>query len=200
MMSHQSLRKNLFKLLLVFFSFIFGFIVTEFLAGWSYFLKVYLHSEICSRQFAWSLLAFLFLIQGWWAVWKSRNFMERSFWHFLCYLLIPINFYIMGTLFFPLEDIKLTITSCAYFDGRQRYIFGSAIMILFLQALREKVFEGKNALSLSNAFRVAGTALLSFLVIIQTTSLYSHIVIDWIVLSFCCVVLILFIALRSSRV
>jgi hypothetical protein len=87
--------------IVLFITFIYGFIVAQFLDGWAYFVinrkSVKIHFEFV----LWSLVLFGLLIDFWYGMW-DRNFqISHDFFNFLISLAPAVGFYLISWLIFP---------------------------------------------------------------------------------------------------
>ena len=109
--------------LITFISIIFAIVAFEFLAGWKKLLKNRHRVRIDAVHLAWTILAFLFLLQNWWGLWRYREAIGEGFLLFLFRVVNPIGFYISTIYLFPEITNELMFNCKEYFLKNAKVIF-----------------------------------------------------------------------------
>src|SRR6187401_2784086 len=90
--------------LVIFNTFVFGYVTTQFFTGWS---SVISHREklvISVEHLIWTIFAFVLLTDIWWGSWsKTSRIVEYNFYFYIS-LMSPIVFYFLTVFLFPDPD------------------------------------------------------------------------------------------------
>ncbi len=107
----------------IFLTFLFGFVVAEFLKGWSDMLYSRSRTKFSLTHFLWTLLSFALLIDIWWGSWNQKALIAESLINFLLLLISPFAIYLLSVLFFPKLENQEIIDYQEVFLKNKRYIF-----------------------------------------------------------------------------
>ncbi len=117
--------------LITFISIIFAIVAFEFLAGWKKLIKNRHRVRIDGVHIAWTIFAFLLLLQNWWGLWRYREAIGEGFLIFLFRVVNPIGFYISTIYLFPEITSELTFNCKEYFLKNAKIIFYLFAALLF---------------------------------------------------------------------
>ena len=87
--------------LIIFSAIVFGAIAGEYFSGWGNLLRYRHKTKFSPIQFAWSIFAFLLLIQNWFGSWPRAKFVNDNALYFYFSLIPLLLFYLMSILMFP---------------------------------------------------------------------------------------------------
>ncbi len=143
--------------LTIFLTFLFGFVVAEFLKGWSDMFYKKDMSNFSLTHFLWTLFSFFLLIDSWWGSWTQKALIAESLINFLFLLLSPFALYLLTVFFFPNTDhIKSdeTIEYQDIFMRNKKYIFLSFAAFFLSNMLVSFIFDDFTEELRENIFRV----------------------------------------------
>src|SRR5690348_1531592 len=87
--------------LVIFNTFVFGYVATQFFTGWSSVISQREKLIISVEHLAWTIFAFVLLTDIWWGSWaKTSRIVEHNYYFFVS-LLSPIVFYFLSVFLFP---------------------------------------------------------------------------------------------------
>lgn len=92
--------------LLIFNAIIFGVIASEYFSGWGDMLRLRDKLKFSKIQFAWSVVAFLLLIQNWFGNWPRAKFVNDNALFFYFSLIPMLLFYLMSVIMFPTINLN----------------------------------------------------------------------------------------------
>ena len=99
------------------------------------------------------------MMDTWWGGWGRERFLERSILNFILALVVPILFYFLSAVAFPIEMMKRGFVRLNFFYIRNNrlicLLFG---LILFFNGLIANLMEESDPISRENIFRVLGIA------------------------------------------
>lgn len=89
--------------LTIFSAFIYGYIATRFFSGWGLMIGHRKELVFSKEHFAWTLFAFVLLVDIWWGSWsKGVNITQTPFLFYLS-ILSPLVFFLISVTLFPLK-------------------------------------------------------------------------------------------------
>ena len=103
----------------------------------------------------WMLLLFVLQIQIWWAAFEGRHEAEWNFFSFLFFLLIPVLAYLLSYLLVPDLEDEADIDLRASYHANRVWFFGIFALAALVSLGRDFVEDGREALDLDAAFRIA---------------------------------------------
>ena len=143
--------------LVIFNTFVFGYVTTQFFTGWS---SVISHREklvISVEHLTWTIFAFILLTDIWWGSWlKTARIVEHNY-YFYVSLLSPIVFYFLTVFLFPDPDHYSQGDLITYLQKEFKRI-AILFVLLFLSFLVGSVVFG-NVMSTDVYFNIAGMSL-----------------------------------------
>ena len=146
--------------LLAFFAVLVALVAAEFLLGW---YDIYRHRrrlEMCWLLIAWSVLAFLLMLQSAWGLWLDREGISRNTGQYFFTLIAnPIYFHVACMLFFPRFRDGVAVDLDAYFARNRDYIFLFAIGLLVVYVAEDWLVRGASLLDRQNVYRALGIGL-----------------------------------------
>src|SRR5688572_29431346 len=142
--------------LVIFNTFVFGYVTTQFFTGWS---SVISHREklvISVEHLIWTILSFILLTDIWWGSWlKTARIVEHNF-YFYVSLLSPSVFYFLTVFLFPDPDHYSEGDLITYLQTAFKRIV-LVFLLLFLSFLAGSLVFG-NVLGADMYFNLAGVA------------------------------------------
>jgi len=158
---------DLSDFLLIFLSFVYGYVVTVYLAGWSSMI----HDKNGHRYYwvhsFWTIIGFLFTVQAWWGLWPDRIGISENFLTFLLSLAVPVQLYFLVTFLLPVSENSKGLNFKFYFMKNRKYVFTLAVMLLATMIMNSLVFKGEEVWSDKNVFRFVGLFLLLSLIFVK---------------------------------
>ena len=173
--------------LVIFFSFIFGYVVFEFLSGWAEIIRNLKLGDIYWIHLAWTVLAFILVVQSWWGMWAQKELIAAGFGSFFFTLIIPILYYFLSIVLFPSINRIRDSGYEMYFFGNKHFIFGVLAIIIAYLVLNDYCYLNKDIRCRENKIRIPAIVFLTVLAV--TGNIYCHILL---MLS-CCFLLLYFI-------
>ena len=146
--------------LTVFVTFIYGFVAWRFLEGWGVIIDRFKILNIGFDYLPWSILGFLLMLETWWSTWVREAYLPRNILYFLLALTVPILFYFLSAIMFPIELLKRGYLKLNYYYFRNiRTICVFFGLIMFSNLVVGNVMEETDFLSNNNLYRYFGIAL-----------------------------------------
>jgi hypothetical protein len=159
---------------ILFITFIYGFIVTKFLSGWTYFVINKKSIRINASFISWTLVIFGLMIDYWWGMWERSGTTGLAYIYFLVSLIPVVGFYLISSLLFP-EDTPAKGSFVDYFTKNARTIY-LLFMMIFISDFFNSWLVGLNILfGVENLFRLIG-ALLCLAGIIRNTTTMNRVI------------------------
>jgi hypothetical protein len=146
--------------LTVFLTFIYGFVTYRFLEGWGIIITNWRKLTLGLDYIPWTIVAFLLMLDMWWGTWAREEFLPQSILYFFVSLMVPVLYYFMSAVMFPLE-----LLAQGYIKLNQYYFRNNRIICLFLglillcNGIVSHVMEENELISSENLFRVVGITL-----------------------------------------
>jgi hypothetical protein len=140
--------------LVIFNTFVFGYVATQFFTGWS---SVISHREklvISIEHLVWTIFAFVLLTDIWWGSWAKTSLIVQGNYYFYISLLSPIVFYFLTVFLFPDTEHYSQgdlVTYLSHAFKRIAFLF----LLLFLSFLAGSLAFG-NVLAADLYFNFAG--------------------------------------------
>jgi hypothetical protein len=162
--------------LTVFLTFIYGFVTWRFLEGWGLVITNYRKLTLGYDFIPWTIMAFLLMLDMWWGTWAREDYLPKNIIYFFVSLIVPILFYFMSAVIFPLELLKRGYVRLHQYYYRNRkaicLFFG---LILLTNAFVSYAIEEKTFFSSENLFRFLGITL-AMAGIISSRIIYHRII------------------------
>ena len=140
--------------LVIFNTFVFGYVTTQFFTGWS---SVISHREkliISTEHLVWTIFSFVLLTDIWWGSWlKTARIVEHNY-YFYVSLLSPIVFYFLTVFLFPDPDHYSQGDLITYLQREFKRI-AFFFVLLFLSFLLGSLVFG-NVMGVDLYFNLAG--------------------------------------------
>jgi hypothetical protein len=141
--------------LTIFLSFVYGFVVTEFLKGWSRIMKTYRSAKISLIHLLWTLFTFLLLLDIWWGNWVLKSFIGASQFYYLLLMSKPFLLYMLTLYMFPRYSDHVA-DYWDYFLVYKRFIFPVFALVLFGNLLISIFFNLLEVELMQNLLRIGG--------------------------------------------
>src|SRR5690349_16300938 len=87
--------------LTTFTTFIYGYVATQFLAGWSSMITHRKSIILSKEHLLWTIFSFILLIDIWWTSWRKTEIIYTDNLIFYSTLITPFIFYFLSHLLFP---------------------------------------------------------------------------------------------------
>jgi hypothetical protein len=146
--------------LTVFLTFIYGFVTYRFLEGWGLLITNFRKLTLGFDYVPWTILAFLLMLDMWWGTWAREEFLPRSILYFFVSLMVPILYYFMSAVMFPLELLnKGYVKLHHYYFQNNRIICLFLGLILLSNGIVSYIMEENELFSIENMFRLLGIGL-----------------------------------------
>jgi hypothetical protein len=152
--------------LTVFIAFIYGFIASRFLSGWAIILMQYNRISFYKEHLAWTFLSFILLVDMWTGSWQRESFLSLGVHYFILSLLVPLAFYILTTIMFPIVKLDEDRNLRVYFLSHKKMIFLFFGIIILVNGITALSME-QELVHMENIFRLL--ALLLALVALLTS-------------------------------
>jgi hypothetical protein len=163
---HQVAGFSFAEYLIVFITFIYGFVASRFLYGWGVILRGFGKISASKEYVAWTILAFGLMMDIWWNSWRRAVFIESNIVNFLLSLSVPLMFYFFSAALFPIELIESGYTNLSKYFDRNRFttvmLFGLILLfnLMIANISDETAFlTGENYVRMT-AIVLAGTAMI----------------------------------------
>lgn len=145
--------------LTVFVAFIYGFIASRFLSGWGVMITRMDRLSISAEHVAWTMLAFMLLLDMWIGSWLRESYLSISILHFMISLGMPLAFYCLSVVIFPQIRTGESADMKQYFQSNRKIIILMFGLVLLSNALISNLMEEERWTSIENGFRVIALVL-----------------------------------------
>ena len=146
--------------LTVFLTFIYGFVTYRFLEGWGIIITNFRKLNLGLDYIPWTIIAFLLMLDMWWGTWAREEFLPRSILYFFISLMVPVLYYFMSAVMFPLELLNQGYVRLnQYYFRNNRIICLLLGLILLSNGIVSLVMEENEFFSSENLFRIIGIGL-----------------------------------------
>lgn len=140
--------------LVIFNTFVFGYVTTQFFTGWSSVISHRNEMVISKEHLGWTIFAFILLTDIWWGSWlKTGRIVEHNY-SFYISLLSPVVFYFLTVFLFPDYHHSSFKDLGVYLSGEFRKI-AFVFFLLFLSFLVGGMVFGY-VMAVDNYFNIAG--------------------------------------------
>jgi hypothetical protein len=157
---HQVAGFSFAEYLIVFITFIYGFVASRFLYGWGVILRGFGKISASKEYVAWTVLAFGLMMDIWWNSWRRAVFIESNIVNFLLSLSVPLMFYFLSAALFPIELVQSGYTNLSKYFYRHRattiMLFGLILLFNFTLA---NIADETNVVSGENLIRIVAIVL-----------------------------------------
>lgn len=154
------LSYSMLEYLTIFITFIYGFVASRYLNGWAMLLNNLNHIRTSKMHLAWTFLAFGLMLDIWWNSYARGTFMERNVLNFILTLSVPLMFYFLSAVLFPLELLKGTHYDFKIFFEEHKRTFSLLMgLILLSNILIANMAEATRLIATENFIRLGGISL-----------------------------------------
>lgn len=154
MQTSNELALSFAEYLVIFNTFVFGYVTTQFFTGWS---SVISHREklvISVEHLTWTIFAFVLLTDIWWGSWsKTARIVEHNYFFYVS-LLSPVVFYFLTVFLFPDPD-HYSQGDLSTYLAREFKRIALLFLLLFVSFLAGSLVFG-NVLETDLYFNIAG--------------------------------------------
>jgi hypothetical protein len=169
---------SMLEYLTVFITFIYGFVASRYLNGWAMLLNNLNHIRISKMHLAWTFLAFGLMMDIWWNSYTRGIFMERNVLNFILTLSVPLMFYFLSAVLFPLELLKGTYYDFKIFFEEHKRSFSLLMgLILLSNIIIANMAESTLLLTIENFIRLGGILLSLGAAIVESKRLHQVVLI-----------------------
>jgi hypothetical protein len=141
--------------LIVFLSFVFGFVVVEFLKGWARLINHYREIRLSLIHILWTVYTFLLMIDIWWSNWILRMELTSTQLYFLIILIKPFIIYVIALFHFPSDQDRIR-NYWDYFISVKTYVFYVYAVLLIFNVALSFYFQINDQEFYQNILRFAG--------------------------------------------
>lgn len=146
----------------IFISLLYGYVITEFFNGWAkLFQKIRLEWDVLF-YWAWTLFAFLLLIEKWWSTWSSPLLSNPSILNYLVILVNSFNLYLISVVLFPRVLMQQNLPVFEYFLSVKKYLYGLFTTYFALNLLVDLTIKEIDYFVTVNYFRIIAIVLSGF--------------------------------------
>ncbi|MBC6410489.1 MAG: hypothetical protein GDA42_08540 [Ekhidna sp.] len=143
----------------VFISFLYGFVVSQYLGGWANFLGVK-NNRQSPMLLLWSIFSFILIIEMWWSTWSERAFASGDILNFNIVLVESFILYLISIFLIPQGEVtRQNFDFKKFFLANKKYIFLSYACFfgyrIFLSFCRDSLLIEKE----ENLVRLIGVML-----------------------------------------
>jgi hypothetical protein len=151
--------------LTIFIAFIYGSIASRFFSGWGVIILKYDRITYSKEHLVWTILMFGLLLDFWVSTWERINYISLDFMFFVFSLSVPIAFYALTAVLFPVIKNNDKIDLVDFYLSHRKIIFILFGVTILTNAITANVIE-HDLMHIRNIFRLI--ALLLTLVIYFT--------------------------------
>jgi hypothetical protein len=149
--------------LTTFTTFIYGYVATQFLSGWSSIITHRKGITVSKEHLLWTILTFFLLIDIWWTSWRKAEDIANDNLLFYSTLITPFIFYFLSHLLFPDLDELLSHNLRTYLTPAFRKIMIAMVFLLISFVLSDQLFDKHPSQNI--AFIAVGIGLTTMLII-----------------------------------
>lgn len=140
---------SLTEYLTSFIAFIYGSVAARFFWGWGLMISKYNRINFSKDHLAWTFLAFFLLLDFWTGSWPREKFISININYFILSLWVPLTFFFLTAVLFPLFKEGHAIDLKAFFLSHKKIIyllFGLSILANAVTAnlMEQKLFDTEN--------------------------------------------------------
>lgn len=154
--------------LLVFISFIVGYVVTEFFAGWGSMIRNREHVRVYWLHLLWTVNFFFQLMENWWWLWGNRMKIADHVYYFFFTLASPLIFYLITVFLFPSFKANETLDFKEHYYKTSRYLFLLFALLMFSYFINNIWIKELPLLANDNIFSLIGLAFSVTLVFVRS--------------------------------
>jgi hypothetical protein len=126
--------------LTTFTTFIYGYVATHFLSGWSSMITHRKSITFSKEHLAWTIFTFILLIDIWWTSWRKAEIIATDNLVFYSTLITPFIFYFISHLLFPDLDQLLGNNLKTYLTPTFKKLMVAMIFLLLSFLLSDRLF------------------------------------------------------------
>jgi hypothetical protein len=127
--------------LTTFTTFIYGYVATQFLSGWSSLITHRKAIVLSKEHLLWTIFTFLLLIDIWWTSWRKAEDIASDNLLFYSTLITPFIFYFLSHLLFPDLDELFGQNLKSYLTPAFRKIMVTMAFLLFSFVISDQLFD-----------------------------------------------------------
>jgi len=172
--------------LTIFIAFIYGSIASRFFNGWGVMILKYDRITYSREHLVWTLLMFGLLLDFWVSTWDRTNYISLDYKYFLLSLSVPIAFYALTAVLFPVIKNAEKIELIDFYLSHKKIIFLLFGLTILCNSISANLIE-HDIFHIRNIFRVV--ALLLTTLIFFTNKLW----VERTILALGCMVFVLLI-------
>lgn len=147
--------------LLIFNAIVFGAIASEYFSGWGGMLRNRDRIVFSPIQFAWSIFAFMLLVQNWFGIWPRSKYINDGVGYFYLSLIPMIIFYLISVMLFPQMKLSAEPNFKTHYDKNSRIIFMLFGIYLIFTIFGSYIYldKDKGDVFMQNVIRIVGIVL-----------------------------------------
>ncbi len=159
--------------LLVFISFIVGYVVTEFFAGWGTMVRNRERVKVYWLHLLWTVNFFFQLMQNWWWLWGNRLKVADHVSYFFFTLASPLIFYLITVFLFPNFKDDKPIDFKEYYYKSSPYLFLLFGLLMFSYFINNIWIKELAITDADNLFSLIGMAFSVLLIFVRNEVFHS---------------------------
>ncbi|MBW4590855.1 hypothetical protein G7B40_040955 [Aetokthonos hydrillicola Thurmond2011] len=162
------------RFLLTFYTIVYGIIVSQFFSGWENLIRFRDKIRLYNIHLLWTILAFLFVIQNWWGLWRYKDYFSQNFICFFLILLNPIVLYLSTLFLFYKYNNEKEFDYKKFFFENQKIIFILFPLLIIKLGFDSFLLRNVEIISLENLLRIIASFLLFCVSFIPQKYDYFH--------------------------
>jgi hypothetical protein len=182
---------SLTEYLTIFIAFVYGSIASRFFSGWGSMISRFERITFSRDHLLWTFLTFGMLLDFWTGSWPREKFITLNIQYFILSLSMPIAFYALTSVMFPVIRNGNSIDLKAFYKSHRKIMFLLFAITMLANGVTANLMEQK-LLDLENVFRVVALAL-TILALLTTRA-----IIERFVLIFGCIMLIVHVYIETQ--
>ncbi len=159
---------SLTEYLTSFIAFVYGSIASRFMGGWGLMISKFNRINFSKDHLAWTFLAFLLLLDFWTGSWPREKFISLNIKFFILSLWVPLSFYFLTAVLFPIFKESNAIDLKAFFLSHKKITYLLFGFTLLANAITANLMEQK-LFDVENLFRLISLTLTAILYFTKRT-------------------------------
>jgi hypothetical protein len=175
--------------LTIFIAFIYGSIASRILHGWGIMISKFNRITFNKDHLAWTILIFGLLLDFWTGSWRRESYIAINIYYFTLSLLVPVAFYALTAVLFPVMKSDSTIDFNLFYDSHKKMIYLLFAIMMIANTISANFMEQK-LIDQENGFRLVALGLTGcafftknimverIILVVGWLTLISHFVVD----------------------
>ena len=145
--------------LTVFNTILFGVIASEYFSGWGSMVRHRKSIKLDWLHLAWSIFAFLTLIQNWFGIWPRIRFVNQNILYFIWALIPMFIFHLVSVVTFPSQKNIEETNFKNHFNTNSRALYVLFSIYLLSTILGSYIYDDQGNVMMQNVIRFLGIIL-----------------------------------------